>query len=130
MQKLHVLTRVPAHIVDTPPHITGQQRWQRRYNVAGWIRFEQQDDSPVKLLLRVCDAAGARDLPIDTAKLNSKTLLLSGVANLKLTGRIERMELLLQTHHDTHTVDELFVQPVKEKTQAPAPKRPVWSVSE
>ncbi|GGX54185.1 hypothetical protein [Saccharospirillum salsuginis] len=130
MQKLHVLTRVPEHIVDTPSHITGQQRWQRSYNVAGWIRFERQDDSPVRLLLRVQDAAGARDVPVDNTKLNSKTLLLSGVANLKLTGRIERMELLLQSEHDTHSVDELFVQPVKEKAKTNPARRVTWGVSE
>lgn len=130
MQTLHVLTRVPDHIVDTPSHITGQQRWQRSYNVAGWIRFETQDNSPVRLILRVLDASGARDVPVDQAKLNSKTLLLSGVANLKLTGRIERMELLLQSNQNEHSVDELFVQPVKDKSKTKTAQRAGWGATE
>lgn len=133
MQKLHVLTRVPDHIIDTPHHITGQQRWQRRYNVAGWIRFEDQDDSQVRLILRFKDASGVRDQPIDQAKINNKTLLLSGVANLKLTGHIERMELLMQSDSSNFTIDELFVQPVKEKNGTKSkskPQRLIWGQSE
>lgn len=115
MQKLHILTRVPEHVIDTPQHIGNQQRWQRRYNVAGWVRFEDQDHSAVTLILRYKDASGVRDLNIDRGHISSKTLLLSGVANLKLTGRIEQMELLVQCDSSRFTVDELFVQPVKEK---------------
>lgn len=116
MQQLHVLTRVPEHIIDTPHHIVGQQRWQCRYNVAGWIRFDTHDTAPVRLILRFKDAAGVRDHLIDQGHIDNKTLLLSGIANLKLTGRIERMELLLQCESNHFTVDELFVQPVKEST--------------
>lgn len=131
MQTLHVLTRVPEHIVDTPHHIVGQQRWQRRYNVAGWIRFEEQDDSPVRLILRFRDASGIRDVAVDQSKINNKTLLLSGVASLKVTGRIERMELLLQCDKRHYTVDELFVQPVKDKTKARTQSRNViWGNTE
>lgn len=114
MQKLHVLTRVPEHVIDTPRHIVDQQRWHRRYNVASWIRFEVQDDSPVRLILRFKDASGVRDQAVDQANINNRTLLLSGVANLKLTGKIERMEVLIQCGSEHFSIDELFVQPINE----------------
>lgn len=116
MQTLHLLTRVPDHIIDAPARISGQQRWQRRYNIAGWVRFDSPDDSPVRLILRYRDATGKKDISIDQSKINSRTLLLSGIANLKPSGPIERMELLLQCGEAHFVVDELFVQPVRDKS--------------
>jgi hypothetical protein len=69
-------------------------------------------------LLRYHDASGVRDVTVDQGHINSKTLLLSGVANLKLTGRLERVDVILQTDLDSYTVDELFVQPVQEKSKS------------
>ncbi|MEX1216399.1 hypothetical protein [Saccharospirillum sp.] len=116
MQKMHILTQVPEHIFSTPNQITVTQRWQKRFNVASWIRFDVQDNSPVRLLLRYRDTNGVRDVAVDQGQINSKTLLLSGVANLKLTGRLERIDVILQSDLDHYVVDELFVQPVPDKT--------------
>jgi hypothetical protein len=118
MQKMHILTQVPEHILSASTQVAVTQRWQKRFNVAGWVRFDTEDNSLVQLLLRYHDASGVRDVTVDQGHINSKTLLLSGVANLKLTGRLERVDVILQTDLDSYTVDELFVQPVQEKSKS------------
>lgn len=132
MQKMHILTQVPEHIFTAPNQIAVTQRWQKRFNVASWIRFDAQDNSPVRLLLRYRDASGVRDVAVDQGRINSKTLLLSGVANLKLTGRLERIDVILQSDLDHYVVDELFVQPVHDKSaERSRPARKVnWGTSE
>lgn len=132
MQKMHILTQVPEHIFSAPNQIAVTQRWQKRFNVASWIRFDAQDNSPVRLLLRYRDASGVRDIAVDQGRINSKTLLLSGVANLKLTGRLERLDVILQSDLDHYVVDELFVQPVQDKSaerSRPA-RKVIWGSSE
>lgn len=118
MTKLHNLAQVPEHIIDNPPHVKGQQRWARRYNVAGWFRFEQLDNSLIRLILLYRDATGSHQVVIDQGRISGKTMLLSGITDLKPAGSINAMELLLECQHPNCTVDELFVQPVKEQTQA------------
>lgn len=121
MTKIHNLAKVPEHIVDNPPHVKGQQRWARRYNVAGWFRFDQLDNSLIRLILRYRDATGSHQVVIDQGRIGGKTMLLSGITDLKLSGPINAMELLLECQQSHCTVDELFVQPVKEQSQtAPA----------
>lgn len=115
MQKMHILTQVPEHVFSSPNPVTGNHRWQKRFNVASWIRFDAQDNSTARLLLRYRDGSGVRDVTVDQGKISSKTLLLSGVATLKLTGKLERLDVVLQTDRDQYVVDELFVQPVKDK---------------
>ncbi|MHA7881484.1 MAG: hypothetical protein ACX931_16970 [Saccharospirillum sp.] len=122
MTTLHHLAKVPDHIVDNPAHVRGQQRWARRYNVAGWFRFDQLDNSLIRLILRYRDATGSHQVVIDQGRIGHKTILLSGIADVKLAGTINAMELLLECHQATCTVDELFVQPVKDNAQA-SPKR-------
>lgn len=116
MQKMHILTQVPEHVISAPNQVAVTQRWQKRFNVACWVRFDAHDDSPVSLVLRYRDASGVRDVPVDQGRIKNKTLLLSGVANLKVTGRLERLDVVLQSDLDHYVVDELFVQPVKEKS--------------
>jgi hypothetical protein len=132
MQKMHILTQVPEHIISAPNQVAVTQRWQKRFNIACWIRFDAQDDSPVSLVLRFRDAGGVRDLPVDQGRINSKTLLLSGVANLKLTGPLERLDVVLQSDLDHYVVDELFVQPVKEKSaeRSKPARKAIWGSSE
>ena len=132
MQKMHILTQVPEHIFNVPNQVAVTQRWQKRFNVAGWIRFDAQDNSQVRLLLRYRDASGVRDVAVDEGRISSKTLLLSGVANLKLTGRLERIDVVLQSDLDHYVVDELFVQPVQEKTadRSKPARKVIWGSSD
>jgi hypothetical protein len=132
MQKMHILTQVPEHIFSSPDQVAVTQRWQVGFNVACWLRFEAKDNSPLQLVLRFRDASGVRDVAIDRSQVSSKTLLLSGVANLKLTGRLERLEVVLQSDLDHYVVDELFVQQVKEKSaeRSKPSRKAIWGSTE
>jgi hypothetical protein len=112
MQK-QKLTDIPEHIMAHPALVRTGAKWQTDYNVAAWFRFKQISQDTVRLHLHWIDEAGEHFVCIDQATIGSASVLLSGIARLKVTGRIETMSIAVEGNNFNFTVDELFVQPAR-----------------
>lgn len=112
------LTDVPQHILGQPRSVKDGTKWQGQYNVAVWLRFEKDVAANVRLMFAWRDEAGEHILPLDQATRASATTLLSGIAQLKISGQIEKASVVLDAPYTTFKVEELFVQPI----QLEAPK--------
>ncbi len=107
------LTDVPDHILAQPANIKSGLQWQSDYNIAAWFRFKQMSHDMVKLHLHWSDSTGEHSVCIDQTVINSASLLLSGIARVKVTGPIQKMSVAVETSNLSYTVDELFVQPAR-----------------
>ena len=111
------LTDVPDHILGQPANTVRGTKWQSDYNIAAWFRFKQLTHDMVKLHIHWTDEAGEHILCVDQTTINSQSLLLSGIARVKVLGAIKSMSVAVETANLSFTVDELFVQPARH-TQA------------
>ncbi len=111
------LTDIPEHILVKPANISSGSKWQSDYNVAAWFRFKQQSNDLIRLHLFWLDDSGEQHLCVDQTKINSSSILLSGIARLKITGPIRSMSVAVESASEDYSVDELFVQPTR-TTQA------------
>ncbi len=107
------LTDVPDHILGQPANAKNGMKWQSDYNIAAWFRFKQLTHDMVKLHIHWSDESGENMLCVDQTTINSQSLLLSGIARIKVTGQIKSMSIALETANLSFTVDELFVQPAR-----------------
>lgn len=107
------LTDIPDHIVFKPGYIKAGSKWQSDYNVAAWLRFEKLANEVIRLHLHWQDEKGAQSICVDQSKITSTSILLSGIARLKVTGQVKAMSISIETANQKYTVDELFVQPVR-----------------
>jgi hypothetical protein len=107
------LTDVPKHLLDVPIGIKRGYKWQSEYNVAAWLRFKQLSQELIKLYIHWKDDNGEQSICVDQTTVNSASLLLSGVARIKVTGPLQSISVALDTNNLSFTVDELFVQPTK-----------------
>jgi len=112
MQK-QKLTDVPDHILVKPTSVKGGIKWQSDYNVAAWFRFKHLSNDEVRLHLHWLDEGGEQHVCVDQSKVNSASVLLSGIARLKITGEVRSMSIAVETNNFSFTVDELFVQPAR-----------------
>lgn len=112
------LTDVPDHILERPNTIRNGMKWSCDYNVAAWIRYKQLTQDAVKLVLHWVDERGEQTLCVDQATITSPSLLLSGIARLRVQGALESVSLTLETNNLSFSVDELFVQPAKPSAHA------------
>lgn len=110
------LTDVPDHILTLPEQLKTSQVWQTEYNVAAWFRFKQLSYDLVRLHIQWQDDAGQQQVCVDQTTINSASLLMSGIARLKVVGFIKQMSVLVETNNLSYTVDELFVQPARHIT--------------
>jgi hypothetical protein len=107
------LTDVPAHILDAPKSVKTGMKWQSDYNIAAWFRFKQLSHDMIKLHIHWLDDSGEQHVCVDQTTVNSSSLLLSGIARLKVTGPISSVSVVLETTNLSYVVDELFVQPTR-----------------
>lgn len=107
------LTDVPDNILVKPEAVKRDNKWQSDYNVAAWFRFESVTLSPIKLHIYWKDDAGDQAMCVDQTHISSASLLLSGIARLKVTGHMKSMSVVVETDDSQFTVDELFVQPAR-----------------
>jgi hypothetical protein len=110
------LTDVPDHILNRPDNQKKLKIWRSDYNVAAWFRFQQTSYDIVRLHIQWQDDNGVQKVCVDQTTINSASLLMSGIARLKITGPIKTMSVLVETNNLSYTVDELFVQPARQLT--------------
>jgi hypothetical protein len=117
------LTDVPEHILDKPAGVKPGTQWQSEYNVAAWIRFDQNSTHQSKLYLVWLDELGEHRHCIDQCSTASASSLLSGIARIKVVGPLRSMSVALSTPQTQYHVDELYVQPVSRESSKPPTKR-------
>lgn len=105
------LTEVPDSILKQPGSIKKNMRWQADYNVAAWFRFDRITQQPIRLHIFWRDDSGQHSLNVDQTNVNAQSLLLSGIARLKINGPLQAMSVIVECEHHDYRVDELFVQP-------------------
>lgn len=105
------LTDVPDSILKRPGNIKKNMRWQADYNVAAWFRFDRISQQPIRLHIFWRDDSGQHSLNIDQTNVNASSLLLSGIARLKINGPLQAMSVIVECERHDYRVDELFVQP-------------------
>lgn len=108
------LTDVPDHILSQPENQKNLKTWRSDYNVAAWFRFQQMSYDLVRLHIQWHDDNGEQKVCVDQTTINSSSLLMSGIARLKVCGPIKTMSVLVETNNLSYTVDELFVQPARQ----------------
>ncbi|EAR10908.1 hypothetical protein [Reinekea blandensis] len=113
----HKLTDVPDSVLKQPSGIKKQMRWQADYNVAAWFRFDRVAQQPIRLQLFWHDDSGQHSMNIDQTNVNASSLLLSGIAKLKVNGPLQAMSIIVECEHHDYRVDELFVQPAANPAQ-------------
>lgn len=113
-----LLTEVPDHIVYRPTEIRTGMKWQSDYNVAAWFRFRAIDSEPLSLFVQWIDELGEHRTFVDRGTITASSLLLSGVARLKITGMLRQVSVYIETMNETYSVDELFVQPALAQNQS------------
>ena len=110
------LTDIPEHMLEQSSNGKSQAQWRVDYNIAAWIRFENVSQDPIRLYLHWNDDKGERDVFVDQAHISSASVLLSGIARININGQIKSMSIMVETKNMLYTVDELFVQPVRNST--------------
>lgn len=113
-----LLTKVPDHIVYRPSDVKAGMTWQADYNVAAWFRFRAIDSEPLALLVHWIDELGEHQTYVDRGTITASSLLLSGIARLKVSGNLLSISVNIETMNETYRVDELFVQPAHTQSQS------------
>lgn len=83
------------------------------YDSALWLRFVNKPSSPISLWLCYKDESGKGSVLVDEQLVDgSKSLMLSGAANLKFKGDVEYVRVCCGglTDEDRFSVDELFIK--------------------
>ncbi|TCS43985.1 hypothetical protein [Reinekea marinisedimentorum] len=107
------LTDIPGHMLLNPQHVRKGMKWDCDYNVAIWLRFKKLSQGYVEIFLHWHDDNGEHAISVDRSSISSSSVLLSGIAHLKMTGKLTSMSLQSQSDNNSFTVDELFVQPAR-----------------
>lgn len=111
------LTEVPENILVKPSNIQKNTKWQSDYNVAAWFRFDRITQQPLNLHIQWQDANGEHTLCVDQTVVNASSLLLSGIARLRITGKLSALTVVVECDHHEYQVDELFVQPARHEAE-------------
>lgn len=114
-----VVANVPARIWETrkPPSL---KVWEAELNIASWIRMSG-GNGELALMMAYEDEKGEHMSLIDRAFVDGDgSALMSGLVRIKLTGNVERMQVVLQLSDSgmRFSVDELFVQPKDSAVQS------------
>jgi hypothetical protein len=107
------LADVPEQMLLKPSHVRAGVKWESDYNVALWLRFKQIGRGTVNIYLHWHDDNGEHAINVDRSAISSDSILLSGIAHLRITGQIRSMGVSVETDNNNFSVDELFVQPAR-----------------
>lgn len=120
-----LIGQVPAHLIQSAHlQLTDYDGRVAEFNVAAWLHLPGQAGSLVSLQVRYRDGDQLRSINLDHAKVGVQDrILLSGIARLPVTQRIEDMQIRLRSAQAQIElkVEELFVQaaePTIAKTRA------------
>ncbi len=107
------IAKVPDSIIAQPP-LSARTQWVGHYNVACWLRLQQQRPCKVALVIRYVDQEGiSKHVTVDQCSTElAATMLLSSQAEIPAVGRIIDMGVYLETSDNCppYAVDELYVQ--------------------
>lgn len=111
------LANVPERIWELPA-AAGQLYRGADYNVAAWVHVEDYEGE-ILLLVQHEDEAGRHRAVVDRAvlKRGEASLLMSGLINLRFTGEVSAVKVLLAGEQGDlrYRVDELFMQRTGER---------------
>lgn len=109
-----LIGQVPAHLIQSAHlQLTDYDGRVAEFNVAAWLHLPGQAGSLVSLQVRYRDGNQLRSINLDHAKVGVQDrILLSGIARLPVTQRIEDMQIRLRSAQSQVEVkvEELFVQ--------------------
>lgn len=109
-----LIGQVPAHLIQSAHlQLTDYDGRVAEFNVAAWLHLPGQAGSLVSLQVRYHDGDQLRSINLDHAKVGVQgRILLSGIARLPVTQRIEDMQIRLRSAQSQVEVkvEELFVQ--------------------
>lgn len=109
-----LIGQVPAHLIQSAHlQLTDYDGRVAEFNVAAWLHLPGQAGSLVSLQVRYRDGDQLRSINLDHAKVGVQDrILLSGIARLPVTQRIEDMQIRLRSAQAQIElkVEELFVQ--------------------
>ncbi|OLU30388.1 hypothetical protein [Pseudomonas sp. PA27(2017)] len=109
-----LIGQVPAHLIQSAQlQLTEYDGRVAEFNVAAWLHLPGQAGSLVSLQVRYRDGNQLRSINLDHAKVGVQDrILLSGIARLPVTQRIEDMQIRLRSAQSQVEVkvEELFVQ--------------------
>jgi hypothetical protein len=118
------IAKVPDAFIPHP-NLSARTAWTTGFNVACWVRLQQQRPCRFNLVLRYVDQEGhTKQVIVDQCSTElGATLLLSSLVNIPAVGRIIDMGVYLETSDNAppYVIDELFVQST-DKAAAKAPK--------
>ncbi|SHM08738.1 hypothetical protein [Phytopseudomonas punonensis] len=112
-----LIGQVPEHLVKSAHlQLTEYDGRVAEFNVAAWLHLPGHANSLVSLQVRYRDGQHVRSVNLDHAKVGAQgKILLSGIARLPVTQRIEDMQIRLRCALPSIEVkvEELFVQAVE-----------------
>ena len=107
------IAKVPDALI-AQPQVSARSSWMGRYNVACWVRLQQQRPCKIALLLKYVDQEGtSKTITVDHCATElGATMLLSGMVQLPAIGKIIDMGLYLESTDNCppYVIDELFIQ--------------------
>lgn len=112
-----LIGQVPAHLIKSAHlQLTAYEGRVAEFNIAAWLHLPGQANSLVSLQVSYRDGGELRSVNLDHAKVGAQDrILLSGIARLPVSQRIEDMQIRLRTAlpRIEVKVEELFVQAVE-----------------
>ena len=112
-----LIGQVPAHLIQSAHlQLTDYDGRVAEFNIAAWLHVPGQAGSLVSLQVHYRDGVQIRSINLDHAKVGAQDrILLSGIARLPVTQRIEDMQIRLRSAQPQVDVkvEELFVQAVE-----------------
>lgn len=112
-----VLATVPQRIWELPSDVQQRHRGSD-YNVAAWVKVDGYHGD-LLLVVQHVDEAGTHRAVVDRAclKQGETSLLMSGLVNLRFTGDVAGVKVVLAGDRDdmSYRVDELFMQRTDDK---------------
>ena len=107
------IAKVPESFLPHP-QLSARTQWNSSYNIACWVRLQQQRPCRFSLLIKYVDQEGiSKQVVVDQCSTElGATLLLSGVTAIPAVGRIIDMGVYLEASDNCppYVIDELFVQ--------------------
>ena len=120
-----LVSKVPSHIVASAQPANAANGGQLAdYNVAAWLHLPGVADLPVTLLVSYRDGERTREVVVDHGTVNTQSrILLSGVARLPYTQRIEDAQIKLRAAVALSRViaEEVFMQAVEQRESSTRP---------
>lgn len=107
------IAKVPESYI-LHPQISTRTAWSSSFNVACWIRFQQQRPCKIALIIKYVDQEGiTKQVTVDQCSHElGASMLLSGMATIPAIGRVIDMGVYLDISENcpAYAVDELYVQ--------------------